>query len=152
LKQASFVGASALLLAVGVAGCRDANGPYDALRGRYVLVSVDAKPLPVLLNDYSTAQFYLVGDTLRFDGLGTVAETNVIREDVAATGGSELHREQNSFDYVLSGDSVHFVFDCPPFAGCIAPPVGSILPGGTLIMVDRTTEGLANVRRYTPLH
>ena len=68
MNQASFVGTSALLLAVGIAGCSDANAPSDSLRGRYVLVSVDAKPLPVLLNDYSTARFYLVGDTLRFDG------------------------------------------------------------------------------------
>ena len=152
MRSFSFAGITALLLAAGITGCRDTNGPSDSLRGRYVLVSVDAKPLPVLLNDYSTTRFYLVGDTLRFDGLGTVTETNIVREDVAATGGSELHREQSSFDYVLSGDSVHFVFNCPPFADCVAPPVGSLLPGGTLIMGDLTTDGLANVRRYAPLH
>lgn len=147
----AFVATSAVLLAVGIVGCSDTNGPSDSLRGSYVLVSVDEQPLPVLLNDYSLTRFYLVGDTLSFNGHGTVAETNVVREDTIATGGMQLHRQQGSLGYVLRGDSVYFVFKCPPNALCIQPPVGMVQPDGSLIMGYRTTAGLANVRRYLPL-
>ena len=120
------------------AGCSDATSTvWPSLRGSYALRTVDSSPLPVLQWEYTYTRSYLVADTLIFDGRHTVQHVTVTRLDSIGRPYSEFHRQSYSSDYRLRGDTVDFLFRCPPNADCIAPPIAWLEPDYTLVYAYR---------------
>ena len=125
-------------VALFCAGCSDATSTQlPTLRGSYALRTVDSLPLPVLQWEYTYTRQYLIADTLIFDGRHTVQHITVTRLDSTTSAYSEVHRQSYSSDYRLRGDTVDFLFRCPPTADCILPPIAWLEPDYTLVYAYR---------------
>ena len=120
------------------AGCSDATSPgFWMLHGSYALRTVASAPLPVLQWEDSYARHYIVADTLVFDGRHTVDHITVTRTDSITNAYSQLDRQRYASDYRVRGDTVDFIFRCPPNAMCIAPPVAWLEPDYKLVYAFR---------------
>ena len=142
-RELALTIATVTLLCVG---CSDATSTQlPTLRGSYALRTVDGAPLPVLQWEYGDARQYLIGDTLNFDGRHTVQHITVTRLDSIPRPYSEFHRQSYSSDYRLRGDTVDFLFRCPPNAAlsgriradCALPPVAWLEPDNKLVYAYR---------------
>ena len=128
--------AAALLLLC--TGCSDATSSDVAtLRGVYALRTVDSSPLPILQWEDTYARQYLIADTLIFDGRHTVQHIIITRRDSVVHTYSKSDRQSYTSDYRLRGDTVDFLFSCPIYADCIAPPIGWLEPGFKLAYTHR---------------
>ena len=126
------------IVALLCAGCSETTTTeLPTLRGSYALRMVDSSPLPALQWEYTYTRFYLIADTLMFDGRHTVQHVTVTRLDSIGRPYSEFHRQSYSSDYRLRGDTVDFLFRCPPNADCIAPPIAWLGPDYTLVYAYR---------------
>jgi hypothetical protein len=132
------LGLTVAAVALLCAGCSEATSTQlPTLRGSYALRTVDGVPLPVLQWEYGDARQYLIGDTLVFDGRHTVQHITVTRLDSIPGPYSEVHRQSYLSDYRLRGDTVDFLFRCPPNADCILPPVAWLEPDYKLVYAYR---------------
>jgi len=127
----ALIVATVALLCTGCSDATVANVP--TLRGSYALRTVDSLPLPFLQWEYDFTRQYLIADTLAFDGRHTVQHVTVTRLDSIGRSYSEFHRQSYSSDYRLRGDTVDFMFRCPPNADCALPPVAWLEPDYTLV-------------------
>jgi hypothetical protein len=128
------LGLTVATVAIFGTGCSDATSTdVSTLRGSYALRTVDSSPLPVLQWEYDYTRNYVIADTLIFDGRHTVQHVTVTRLDSIGRPYSEFHRQSYSSDYRLRGDTVEFLFRCPPNADCIAPPIAWLGPDYTLV-------------------
>lgn len=135
---------SSLLLA---SGCTAITDPL--LRdwaGTFVLQSVDGAPLPVLKLDYTTTRQYLLADTLWADGRGHYARASIFETDSVGRPYRAIQRTMQTGTYqVTRGDTVEFASTCPPYADCIAPPVGWRANDSEWIIAQRQAVGFAFV-------
>jgi hypothetical protein len=129
---------TAATVALVCAGCSETTGTQlPTLRGSYALLTVDDAPPPVLQWEYNYTRSYLIADTLIFDGRHTVKHITVTRLDSIGRPYSEFHRQSYSSDYRLRGDTVDFLFRCPPYADCAIPPVAWLEPDYKLVYAYR---------------
>lgn len=121
VRKAMLVGCLASLVCLGCSGA-ESTGPV-AFAGRFALATVNGVAPPYALFDIPDTFTYLVlGDTLEFDGHGSVTEFNTSRviEDGQArtesqTGKGSYTKDGSTitigwtvgiYDYHLSGDSL----------------------------------------------
>lgn len=118
----------ALALATVVAACED---PAGSERGVYVLRTVGDSTVPFVSFDPGTGSFrqVYVADTITLDGRGNSREASAYR--VETPGQPDENRLYvGTTRYRLRGDTVTFVFTCPPGVDCIGPQVGYRLVTG----------------------
>ena len=113
-------------LSIGL-GCHDVSGP-PALPANYMLVSVNGHPLPAIISPIPEAPTVLDG-TLFLDGAGHA----VVREHQRVmTAPGEVTYTTN-YNYTIVDGKVQFQIECPPYALCISPPVGTFDEGRLLV-------------------
>lgn len=140
----------ALAAALLSSGCGDVVGTTGAsLEGTYALRTMDSAPLPFLLWADSRARYYLVNDTLVFDGRETATRHYAVRIDSVARQYSEVRPYRMEYNYRVHRDSVVFTFYCPPNALCVAPPIGWLRPGYRLLVAySRSSTGPGPLAAY----
>ena len=118
--------ALAILVAVAAA-CGD---PAGSERGTYVLRTVGDSTVPFVSYDGGTYRYFEVADTIALDGRGGAREVSVTRTEY--TGQSPLTSTYATpRRYSMRGDTVDFVFTCPPDAACVLQLAGyELVTGG----------------------
>lgn len=116
--------------------------------GTFVLRTVDGQPLPALTQVSSTLRAYVLSDTIRWYSSGEYDEMQLRRDEFISPPSVAIQRVFTSGRYVVRGDSVQFMPDCPPNALCAAPPFASRAPDGTITTAFRSASGLSLVKRY----
>ena len=101
-------------------------GPTWQLQGFYFLTTVDGQAPPVALWSENGQTFWLLSETLEFNGGGGVTRTYSWRRDSAGVVGVEVRNESLRQQYRVHADSVTlgFLGPCPPNADCLAPDHG----------------------------
>jgi hypothetical protein len=113
----------AVLLGLVIGSCRGSTEPEAALRGTFVLRTVDDVPLPVDRSNRPTYHLLLVADTLRFDGKGAATERVAMQEQIAGQPVTSLSYSLD-FNYRIADDSVYLVIRCPVTADCVGSFTG----------------------------
>lgn len=118
--------AVASLAAVAVA-CAD---PAGSERGTYVLRTVGDSTVPFVEYEYGGSRTIEIADTISLDGRGGAREVSVSRTESAGQPGlTSVFAAPRR--YAMRGDTVAFVYSCPPGAACVNPLVGyELVPGG----------------------
>lgn len=129
---------------ISVAACHESTAPFPnaALRGDYVLSSVNGKDLPANIADASYP-IMLVADTIHFDGVFTATRDWTLRQP-SSLQPAPLNKLSETVYYELTGTSLSFS-SCPPGASCLncidacvrlEPESGRIVLGLSLLMLD----------------
>jgi hypothetical protein len=114
---------------VFVAGCDD-EGTRPVLfvePDSYVLVQVAGQPMPATIVVGDNMSVEIIGDTLRFGADGRGTEIFVSRQNYPDQPPGDPVREERTFQYRKSGNTLEIHFPCPDLgpgntASCIAPP------------------------------
>ena len=108
---------------LSLAACHESTSPLTnaALRGDYVLASVDGKDLPANIADKANPVM-LLGDTIHFDGVYTATRHWTLRQP-SSLQPAPLNKLSETVFYDVTGTSVSFG-SCPPEAACRACPPG----------------------------
>ena len=142
-------------VAIGSVACASSTAPTDpALRafvGTFVLQTFNGAPVPVLQLDYGTTRQYLVTDTVVADGQGRYTRVSVTRSDSVGRAYSITQRHAWSGTYAVRADTLDFLFNCPPNALCIRPPVGWRMANGSLVIAYTSTQGFQSVSQFVRL-
>ena len=139
-----------LVAIVFLGACHDQSPPPLALGSPYVLASLDGQQPPILQFDNGVVRQYFAADTLRLYQDGTYSDAVVTRTDSVGKGYSALQQGTGTGHYQLRGDAIEFAFDCPLNASCIAPPIGSRAPDGSITLAYQMGKGFGFVRRFVP--
>jgi hypothetical protein len=103
-------------------GCDDPTGLAPVL-ATYVARTVNGAPVPSPLLRNANYEFLVIADTLRFGPFGQAEWTHVRRTTVEGVA-REVEVARIEYSYRVRGDSVLFIFACPPDADCAPPPRG----------------------------
>ena len=116
----------ATLVALAVA----CDAPAGSERGVYVLRTVGDSTVPFVSYDGGTYRYFEVADTITLDGRGGAREVGVTRTQY--TGQPALTSTYATpRRYSMRGDTVDFVFTCPPGAACVLQLAGyELVTGG----------------------
>ena len=117
-----------LVLALVVAAACD--DPAGNERGAYVLRTVGDSTLPFVSYDGGTYRYFEIADTIALDGRGGAREVSVTRmESTGQPGQNGVYAATRR--YSMRGDTVEFVFTCPPGASCVRQLAGyELVTGG----------------------
>lgn len=116
--------------------CSDVTAPP----ADYMLIAVNGKALPTSWSPIPEAPTILSG-TLHLDGRRTATLTERrVELGTAATITS-------TYTYKITGNQILFSFYCPPNAGCIRPPAGTI--DGLHISIDMSGGSRAIIYDFT---
>lgn len=132
--------AVALALVFALAACDD---PAGSERGTYVLRTVGDSTVPFVSYDGGTYRYVEVADTIALDGRGGAREVSVTRTDY--TGQPALtNTYATPRRYSMRGDTVDFVFTCPPYAACVLQLAGyELVTGGMATFALDPTRPIA---------
>lgn len=121
-----------LVSLIGVAGvcviasCSEPLSTVD-LKGDYSLSQVDGKPLPALIWTSGEQRFLVTGESLSFDGHGTVTRATGERFENTTTGAvrTEVVRRTAHYRIMNSTIEIGSFTPCPVDAICVANDIGS---------------------------
>ena len=111
----------AYVFLIALAACHESTAPFTnaALRGDYVLASVNGKGLPANVADAANP-IMLLGDTIHFDGVYTATRHWTLR-DPSSTQQAPSTKLFETVYYDVTRMSVSFAA-CPPGAACRVCP------------------------------
>lgn len=127
-RHTRFPLALALTVVVAaVAACDDGAGSE---RGVYVLRTVGDSTVPFDQYEAGDYRVITVADTIVLDGRGGSRETSVSRIETANQPGTNSSYSAPR-RYAMRGDTVEFVYTCPPGAACVLQLAGyELVTGG----------------------
>ena len=111
------------------AGCSD--GSFGSERGVYVLRTVGDSTVPFVAYDGGGGyRLITLADTIALDGRGGAREVSVSRIETTGQPGTNSSYAAPR-RYSMRGDTVEFVFTCPPGAACVQQLAGyELVTGG----------------------
>lgn len=128
--RCSLARLAVILLTAACAACLDGSVRDEA--GTYVLRTVGDSTVPFARYQSGDYRIITVADTIVLDGEDGARESSVARIETSTNPGTDYFSNGAS-RYAMRGDTVEFVFTCPPNAMCASPGVGYKLVAGGMV-------------------
>src|SRR5438270_12679420 len=102
-----------VLLGLVIGGCRATTEPAVALlQGTFVLRTLNGAALPADLSTEPSYHLFLIADTLRFDGQGTVSRGWTMQQRYDGAAATILHYDID-YSYRIAHQAVYLEIRCP---------------------------------------
>jgi hypothetical protein len=128
----------ALCATAGLAACGEGPSvPGQPLSGRYLLRTVDGRPLPCVFTSGGLEEYTTLSESITFDPSGAATHERTMRQVSRHTGRDTTYTLVDEAAYRQSGARVEIgrFRPCPPNAFCPANDVGT-LRGADLVLTS----------------